>query len=201
MIGGGLARRCLVAGLLALFAMPGHARARAIYPIDQRFASIKFSVSALGLLSLNGAFARFGGVLVLDAQHPEASKVTITIAAKSITMGLSAAVSQLRSRAFFDVARYPIVRFISRRVTLVASGLYRIRGNIEIRGVVRPLVLNARLVRLARRHGRGPRVADFRVTGELRRSSFGMVADRALVSDLVHLRIDAHILLRGAAAG
>lgn len=100
MIGGGSARRWVVVGLLALFAVPGSARAGAIYRIDQRFASIKFSVSALGLFSASGSFARFDGVLSLDAQHPEASRIAITIAAKSITMGLSAAVAQLRSPAF-----------------------------------------------------------------------------------------------------
>lgn len=94
-----------------------------------------------------------------------------------------------------------MVRFLSRQVTLVAPDLYRIEGNIEIRGVVRPLTLDARLVHLVRGPGRGPRVADFRVAGQLRRSSFGMIADRSLISDLVHLRIDVHILLRGRAAG
>ena len=42
---------------------------------------------------------------------------------------------------------------------------------------------------------RGAEVADFVVTGTLRRSAFGMTADRAFISDKVDITISARIQL------
>jgi polyisoprenoid-binding protein YceI len=201
MAGGGSAARALAGGLFALVALHASALAGDLYQIDRHFASIEFSVGGLGLFSERGSFDRFHGALSLDLAHPEATTITVTIDAKSVIMGWDAATAQLHSPAYFDVARYPVVHFASRQVTQSAPDRYQITGTVEIRGVERPLQLQARLVHLAHAPGRRPAVADFVVTGEIRRSNFGMTADRPLLSDFVHLIIHAHILLRSAADG
>jgi polyisoprenoid-binding protein YceI len=180
-----------------------HASALAgdLYQIDRHFASIEFSVGGLGLFSERGSFDRFHGALSLDLAHPEATTITVTIDAKSAMMGWDAATAQLHSPAYFDVARYPVMRFASRQVTRSAPDLYRVAGTVEIRGIERPLQLQARLVHPAHAPGSGPAAADFVVTGEIRRSAFGMAADRPLISDFVLLTIHAHILLRSATDG
>lgn len=197
----GRAWRRLAFCLWALLAGAAPARAGALYPIDQRFGSIGFSVGDLGLFSSQGSFGRFRGTLFLDLAHPDATRIVVTIDAGSIMMGWSAAAKTLRSPAYFDVTRYPLVHFASRRVIALAPGRYRIEGTIEIRGIRRPQLLKARLVHLGPGPRPGTRMADFVVTGELRRSGFGMRADRLLIANVVHLVIHAHILLQGGADG
>lgn len=193
--------RRLVWGLLAFFAWVAPAQAASLYPIGPKFGSIGFSVGSGWLLSASGAFDRFHGQLLLDLADPQATRITVTIEAGSIMMGWSEATDMARSAPFFDVARYKEIHFESNHVTEIDPTTYRIAGTLEIRGITRPQTLLAHMVHLGRAPGQSRPVADFVAVGTLRRSSFGMMADRILVGDVVHLSIHARILLRGDVHG
>jgi polyisoprenoid-binding protein YceI len=196
-------RRLLPALLVALALMAGLAPARAaasVYEIDQQFGRIEFSVRSLGLVPTTGQFQRFHGRLDLDFAHPPASSVDVTIDAGSVDLAWKPAVAMLRSPDFFDVPQYPQIHFTSDAVEQVAPDRFRIHGRLMLRGVTRPQELDATL--LGRRHpaGAGPgEVADFVVTGALRRSDFGMTAERFLIGNAVRFTIHARILLDHAA--
>ncbi len=64
---------------------------------------------------------------------------------------------------------------------------------IEIRGVTRPIILNAELVDREQDRFRGIKIVDVVVTGKIKRSEFGMIADPVLVSDDVNLTIRARL--------
>jgi len=93
------------------------------------------------------------------------------------------------------VGRYPDARFTSTRVTPQGSAGYEIDGMLELRGITQPVELHATLRDRHKGAVPGQEIADFVVTGVLRRSAFGMKADRTFVSDKVHLRIDARVRL------
>jgi polyisoprenoid-binding protein YceI len=190
-----------VFGLLVLLAWMAPARAGDLYRIGPDFGSIGFSVGNGWLFSARGSFDRFHGQLVLDLADPGATRIAVTVEAGSVAMGWKAATDMARSPAYFDAARYPLIRFSSQHVTQIAPAAYRIDGTVEIRGIARPQTLLARLVRLDRRQGRSGGVAEFLVTGTIHRSSFGMRADELLVGDIVRLAIRARILLQGGMRG
>lgn len=188
-------------GLVLLFALAGPAPAAELYPIGPQFGSIDFSVGNGWLLSAEGSFGRFNGRLRLDLADPQATQIAVTIEAGSIMMGWADATRMARAAPYFDVARYKEIRFTSSSVTEIAPATYRIEGSVEIRGVTRPQTLLARMVHLGTVAGQSHPVADFVATGTLRRSSFGMMADRVLLGDVVHLSIHARVLLKGSAHG
>jgi polyisoprenoid-binding protein YceI len=66
---------------------------------------------------------------------------------------------------------------------------------LEIRGIKRPLTLDATLEREQTNMANGDEIADFAVTGTLRRSDYGMTSQRIMISDLVTLQIAARIEL------
>ena len=107
----------------------------------------------------------------------------------------------LRSADFFDVGRYPAIRFTSSAIAADGPGRYLVRGQIEIRGVTRPIELAATLVHAARDPASGARIDDFTVTGSLDRRAFGMTADPLFISNLVAIPIHARIILGPAAGG
>lgn len=185
--------------LLTALLATAPARAEQIYSLDQRFAQIAFSVSHLGLFSSRGRFDRFDAHLVLDAKHPERTRISVDVNAASVDMPWQDGAAMLRSPDFFDVRHHPEVRFTSTSVEIVAPDRYLVRGHIEIRGVVQPLALNAKLVRDHPEPARDSEVAEFVVTGELRRSAFGMTADKMFISDRVDIIISARIELKGLA--
>jgi polyisoprenoid-binding protein YceI len=170
------------------------------YAINQQFGSVGFTVRPLGLFSLDGECRRFSGTLWLDLAQPERTQIVVAADADSITMPWEAATQRLRSPAYFDVARYKLIRFTSERAQAIGPERYRVEGTLEIRGVTKPQTLFTRVVRLAPGSTPDTTVADFVITGEVRRSDFGMIADRILVPNLVDVVIHARITVRGTIA-
>jgi polyisoprenoid-binding protein YceI len=152
-------------------------------------------VRHLGLFSSQGQFRRFGGTLLLDAHHPEWTKISVDVDAMSADMSSQEETAMLQSPDFFDVRQYPAVHFKSTSVETAAPDRYIVRGLIEIRGVSQPLILDARLVGRHLDPARGAEVAEFVVTGALQRSAFGMTADKTFISDKVTITISARIQL------
>ncbi len=191
-----LGRRMLLLGACGWGLTPHAASAGNRYALDPRYSTIEFSVRHLGLFASQGRFRRFVATLVIDEAHPERTSIAVDVDAASVDMAWQDAADMLRSPDFFDVRRHPDVKFTSAAVEAIAPGRYRIGGLLEIRGVVQPATLNAILT------NRGPdaaaggaEVTDFVVTGGLRRSAFGMVAEPAFISDNVDITIHARIAL------
>lgn len=201
---GGSMRRAIV-GLVALLAatpwLAPSARAQRLYSIDQHYGGIEFIVGHLGLFTSHGMFDRFIGRLIIDPQHPERTRIDVKVEAGSVSMPWNDAASMLRSADFFDALHYPEIRFQSTTVEPLGPDHYRILGQLRIRGVTRPQTFDAVLVDRHADAARGSDVADFVVSGQVKRSTFGMVADRVFISDTVEIRIHARIVLDFAASG
>jgi polyisoprenoid-binding protein YceI len=169
-----------------------------VYSVDQHSGSIAFSVSHFGLFSSEGRFARFTGQLHLDLVHPRDTTFRFNIDAASLAMPLGPETSVVRGPEFFDVARYPSISYASTSVAAVADQHYAISGVLQLRGVARPQPLDALLLSRRTDKERHVETAEFTVTGRLKRSDFGMVANRTIVSDAVTLSI--HLLVELPAA-
>ena len=191
----GWARRGAAAALLLAAIAAGPARAADRFQLDQRYGTIAFTVSNLGLFRSHGAFARFAGRLTLDAADPTATSIGVTVAAESVRTPWAQETDMLRSADFFDVARYKQIRFQSEAVRPAGPGRYAIAGQLTLRGVTRPITLAARLVHATTDPATGRQIDDFVVTGTLSRKDFGMTADPLFIADRVGIDIHARIVL------
>ena len=176
--------------------LPGNSRpvlspvlAATLYRLDQRYGTVGFSVRALGLFAVQGRFPRFEGDLLLDLDQPERSHIDVTIDAAAAEMPQQDQTDLLRSDAYFDTTHHPTARFASTSIQALSPTHYVIHGTLRIRGLAQPQDLDATLQDRRTDRARGVEIADFVVRGEVRRSAFGMVADRLLLSDTVRLDI------------
>lgn len=185
----------LIAAALALFVVAAPAGAAQRFQLDQRYGSIAFSVSNLGLFRARGQFGRFVGRLAIDPAHPTATRIAVTVAAGSVQTPWGQETAMLRSADFFDVARYKVIRFASAQVLAKGPGRYLIRGALTLRGRTLPVSLAARLVHAARDPRTGRQIDDFIVTGSVSRRAFGMTADPLFIADRVEIAIHARIIL------
>jgi polyisoprenoid-binding protein YceI len=176
-------------------AVPGPVRAQSsgVFSIDQRFGTIDFSVDHLGLFTSHGDFRRFMGRLAIDPAKPELTMIAVKIDAQSVDLDSPQGLSMVRSPDYFDVGAYPVITFHSTGVTVTGPDHYRIAGTIEIRGITRPLTLEAMLTG-EEKTPTGP-VSEFAVDGTINRGEFGMVADQSFVSETVQVHIRARIAL------
>lgn len=181
--------------LLLVFALPRLAPAQDNYALDPRFARIGFSVSHMGMFTSEGQFKRFDSQLSIDPANPDRTRITVRIDAASASMITTEGEDMLRSPAYFDTARFPDIRFQSTAISVRSSSDYAIQGELQIRGITRPLTLAAKLVNRQRNPASGTETIDFIVTGTLHRSAFGMVADRSFIADDIVLNILARLQL------
>jgi polyisoprenoid-binding protein YceI len=179
-----------------LVALTSHAaQAADLFDLDERYGSIAFSVRNFGAFSSLGSFPRFMGKLLIDRAHPEHTKIDVQADATSVRVPWDSGTDLLRGPDFFDIAHYPEVHFISNTIRGVDPRHFLILGVLEIRGIKRPLTLDATLEREQTNMANGDEIADFAVTGTLRRSDYGMTSQRIMISDLVTLQIAARIEL------
>jgi polyisoprenoid-binding protein YceI len=194
-----MARAIVMLLLLCVAGWPAPATAQGVYALDPRYARIGFSVSHMGLFSSEGQFARFDSQLTIDPAHPERTQIMVRIDADSVVMASEEGVAMLRSPAYFDVAHYPAIRFRSTAVEPEAGDSYAILGEVELRGITRPMRLAARLVN--RQRDAVGEIVDFQVSGILHRAEFGMLADTSFIADEIALNIVARLRLRATAPG
>lgn len=97
----------------------------------------------------------------------------------------------LRGADFFDAAKYPTATFVSTRVQATGARA-RITGDLTLRGVTRPVVLDARFVG-AGNNPRGNKALNigFEATTRISRSAFGMTYGVPAVGDAIDLSINA----------
>ncbi len=187
-----LTRRRFVAALPVSLMAPD-ARATDLFLLDQTHGSIVFSVEHFGTFSSKGTFPRFSGRLAIDRARPEATTIDVTADVAAVSIPWPDGAALLRSPEFFDVEKFPFVRFVSGKISGLDPSRFRIDGTLEIRGIQRPLVLEAKLIRAAPDPAKGTEVAHFSVNGELSRAAYGMVAQPLAISDTVRLSIAARI--------
>jgi len=174
--------------------------------IDPTHAEIGFSVRHMMIATVRGRFGAVTGTVTVDEQNPKNSKVDVTIDASSIDTRQEARDNHLRSPDFFDVAKYPTLRFVSKRVEGdPRNGEFRVIGDLTIRDVTREVELKATL----EGEGKDPwgnERAGFSASGKINRGDFGLNWNQALetggviVSDEVKLTIDVEAVKQAPVA-
>jgi len=146
--------------------------------IDASHSEVGFSVRHLGISKTRGRFGAFTGTLKIDAENPSNSSVEVEIDAASIDTKDAGRDEHLRSADFFDVEQFPTLTFRSTAVRGEGSD-WVVEGDLTIRGVTRPVVLETELVGLQRDPWGNDRVG-FAATAEVNREEFGLTWNAAL---------------------
>lgn len=193
-------RRVLVAAAAAL-AIPRLGRAQGLYVFDQRQGRLDFTARHMGMFSSTGEFRRFDARLQLDPERTDRARVQVEIDTASAFVAYPGAGELLRSPAYFDTARHPRARFAGRAVPAGSAERFAISGELEIRGISRPIAMEAQLLSRRADPAIGAEVAEFSASGEMRRSEYGMTADPQMISDAIRLGVSVRLILGAPRAG
>ena len=134
-------RIMLTAAIMAIFAFPAVAPA-AIWNIDPDHSNIGFRVRHMMITNVKGEFGKFKGSVTLDDQDITKSKVEVTIDTASVNTRVAKRDDDLRSPNFLDVARFPSMSFVSKKVEKAGEGKLRVTGDLTLHGVTREVVLD-----------------------------------------------------------
>jgi polyisoprenoid-binding protein YceI len=167
--------------------------------IDPSHSGAQFTVRHLVISKVRGTFERWQGAIDFDPDKPEASKVSVRIEAASIDTHEPNRDQHLRSADFFDVESYPAITFESRKVERWGKDRYRVLGDLTMRGVTRPVELDAEYFGGGKDVSGHQRVGFFAKTA-LQRKEFGLNWNQLLesggvvVSDQVEISLDVQAI-------
>lgn len=109
--------------------------------IDPLHSSAQFSVRHMMISTVRGQFGGVKGVMTYDPKNPAASSVEATIDCTTVNTGEPKRDSDLKTAEFFDVKRYPVMTFKSKRVDVAGAGKLRVTGDLTINAITRQVIL------------------------------------------------------------
>jgi len=87
-----------------------------------------------------GVFKKFSAVILFDDKNPAASSFDLTIDAASINTGNALQNKHAKSDEWFDVTKYPVIKYVSKKIVKTATG-YQVTGDMNMHGVKKELVI------------------------------------------------------------
>ena len=110
------------------------------FKIDPVHSSAAFTVRHMLVSNVSGRFRDLSGTIVYDDKDPSKSSVNVVIKTTSITTDNDRRDADLRSERFFEVEKYPEIRFQSTKIEKQGDQLVAI-GNLTIKDVTRQITL------------------------------------------------------------
>jgi polyisoprenoid-binding protein YceI len=143
------------------------------WKIDAAHTLVEFSAKHMMVTTVKGRFREFEGLITLDEKNLANSSVEVQINAASIDTGNDQRNAHLKSADFLDVEKYPTITFKSTKVELDSDERAKITGDLTIRDMTHPIVLEAELTGF----GRTPfktEVVGFDAEAKLNRKDWGL---------------------------
>ena len=149
------------------------------WKIDNAHSEINFTVRHMMISNVRGRFEEFSGNVELDLENPHNSSVEVQISASSIDTREPQRDAHLKSADFFDVEKYPQMIFKSTRVEVLDENKGRIYGNLTIKDITKPVVLETTYSGMAKSPW-GSTSAGFSATTKINRKDWGLTWNVAL---------------------
>jgi len=155
------------------------APAPATYQIDRVHSELSFRIRHL-IGRVAGTFTDWSGTLVLDPEDLSTGKVEVTIQTASISTLNSDRDAHLRTPDFFAADSFPTMTFKSNRVELLGGDRLKIHGDLTIRGVTKPVTLDAQYLGRMEKDPWGMERVAFLASTKINRQDFGVSYNQTL---------------------
>jgi polyisoprenoid-binding protein YceI len=176
------------------------------WQIDPAHSEVLFSVKHMMISTVRGKFTRFSGTVEADEQNPTGAQIAVQIEAASLDTGNEQRDGHLRSPDFFDVERFPTITFKSTRVEQRGDSDFALHGDLTIRDVTKPVVLDVEYAGQAKSPW-GVTSAGFSAQTKINRKEWGLNWNVALetggwlVSDEIRISIEVELMHQAEQAG
>ena len=192
-------RIMLTAAAMAIMAIPAVSRA-STWNIDPDHSNIGFKVRHMMVTNVKGEFGKFKGTVTLDDQDITRSKVEVTIDTASVNTRVAKRDDDLRSPNFLDVARFPSMSFVSKKVEKAGEGKLRVTGDLNLHGVTREVVLEVEGPSAEGKDPWGNMRRGASAATQINRKDFGLVWNKTietggvLVGDEVNIMLEVELV-------
>ncbi|HXE94938.1 MAG TPA: YceI family protein [Dongiaceae bacterium] len=164
---------------IVALALPALASA-ATWNIDPDHSNVGFKVRHLMVSNVKGSFDKHTGVIDINDKDISKSKVQVTIDTASINTNVQKRDDHLRSADFFDVAKYPTMTFVSKKVAKAGKDKLKVTGDLTLHGITKEVVLDVEGPSKESKDPYGNIRSGAAATTKINRKDFGLVWNKAL---------------------
>lgn len=161
------------------------------YTLDKSASTVAFDVP-FGADKINGRMPVAHADIALDFDRPAASRVNVAMSAAGARTSLPFATGAMKSESVLDTGRHPNITFTSTSLASTGPNSARVEGMLTMRGVTRPVTLDARIFRTAG----DSNALSVELNTAVSRAAFGATGYPDMVGDTVRIHIRA-LLNRG----
>lgn len=183
---------------LTLLLLPMAATAAPVaYDLQRERSEVGFLYTLTGAEN-RGTMPVVSADIAIDFEEFTASTVDVAVDVRAARTGLIFATEALKASSVLNAGAHPTIRFQSTAIrpndpaNLSAGG--EIDGLLTIRGVTRPVTLNAALFRQQGTTAGDLSQLSFRISGAVNRSDFGANGYGDIVADTIRLDIAARVI-------
>ena len=171
----------IIASVSAIIALALSAFAFAsTWAIDPDHSNIGFKVRHLMVSNVKGSFDKHTGTVEINDKDITKSKVEVSIDTNSINTNVQKRDDHLRSADFFNVAKFPTMTFVSKKIAQAGKDKLKVTGDLTLHGVTKEVVLDVEGPSKESKDPWGSLRKGASATTKINRKDFGLVWNKAL---------------------
>ncbi|MES2354856.1 MAG: YceI family protein [Pseudomonadota bacterium] len=175
--------------LIAITALSLPALAETTFNADPGHTYPSFEISHFGFSVMRGRFDKTTGTATLDRAAKKGS-VDVTIDAASIDTAHAKRDEHLRGPEFFNVQKFPNLKFKSDDFKFDGDKLVAVNGQLTMLGVTKPVTLQVRLFHCGPHPFAKKEACGVDAATTIKRSDFGMATMLPAIGDEIKIAIE-----------
>ncbi len=174
------------------------------WQIDYAHSDINFTARHMMISKVRGSFEEWSGSINFDPDNLTDTTVDVTVQIASVNTREQQRDDHLRSPDFFDAAAYPEMTFKSTKVEQTRDDEGKLHGDLTIRGVTKPVVLDVEYAGIAQSPW-GTMSSGFSASATINRKDWDLTWNQTLetggvlVGDKIKIEIELELVQQAEA--
>ena len=162
------------------------------YTLEPNYTQAVVQWNHLGFSTPSATIGQGEGTLEFDADEPTKSSIKVTMPLSTLNTSVPDLDEHLRSKDFFETAKYPSATFTSTSVEKgAAPNQLKVTGDLNMHGVTRPVTFAVSVVKNDRNPRSNLPTVGIDATTTLKRSDFGLGKFVPQVGDAIPMHVIA----------
>lgn len=159
------------------------------YSVDNSHSSVSFKIKHLQISNVKGDFSDFSAMIDFNEAKKHPIKIDATIKATSIDTGTKKRDEHLRQAEYFDVAKFPDMKFTMKEFIPDGEDEGKIKGDLTIKNITKEVTLEYDFGGITKDRN-GKNKIGFSLEGKIKRTDFGVGEKSPMLGDEVKIQIE-----------
>ena len=160
--------------------------------LDPAHSELTFKIKHLMISNISGSFKNFNAKVETEEMDFSKANINLTAEMNSISTNNEQRDIHLRSADFFEVEKFPQLKFTSTGIEQIDGEAFNLHGNLTIKGITKPVKLNMEFNGIVK-DPQGQEKAGFLVSGKINRNDWGITINVPLETGGLMLGEDVRI--------